>query len=189
MTIEQDFTNYVTGKIIDLALHGKCPDGYLDHILYWAQRGDLDPLVKVFESRKGSLRLKPAMLKFLAEVLRRAKKRNKKFPRMATADRQFEIATFVYLNKDHIGLIQAYKEAAKKFRYKNTRQIRAIWKKAEKFVITHFWELERLDLNLEAKNALKIYGRKLGIRSALLDTRYEIDTQGLKQHFFPGSGN
>ena len=86
---------FMSAQSTNEALKARCPSEYLDNqLLPWAQeKGDLNPLIEFFETRTHSIRLRPAMLKFLAEVLRRTKKPNKKIARLATGKRQFEIAT------------------------------------------------------------------------------------------------
>jgi hypothetical protein len=164
MTIDQKSRRFLAE---DFIVHkARCSNEYLDFLLQWAQQGDLNPLIEVFENCKRPLRLKPAMLKFLAEALRRVRKPEKNIARMATGERQYGIAVFVDGLKDHIGLMKAYQEAAKIFGYKDTKRVRDIYK--------HF-----------AKLAIEELEQPLGM--PLL--RYEIDAQGLKQHFFPESGN
>jgi hypothetical protein len=154
---------FLVMKLVRQQHEARCTDDYLDIVLECAQRGDLDPLIEVFENRKGSLRLKPAMLKFVAEVLRRAKKPNKKFPRLATTDRQFEIATFVQMQTARMGLTEAYKKAAERFEYKDTRQIRTIYTQYRKLCMLVLKQIEQTDFGDKEKRAAKRVCRKLGI--------------------------
>jgi hypothetical protein len=176
----------------------RCPDTYLDRVLQWAQQGDLDPLAEIFENRKSSLRLKPAMLELLAKVLRRAKKSDKNVARMATGDRHFQIATFVQMRKGRMGLTKAYQEAAKNFGYIDTRQIRRIYTNYRKLCMSHLEWLEQIaqsdSFDKEQKAGAKILVRKYTYDIPFLASkfgilRYEIDAQGLKEHFFAGTGN
>ena len=174
-------------KLLVERLKARCPWDYQDIVLHWAQKGDLNPLTEFFENRAvrtRSLRLKPSVLKFLAEVLRRAKKADKKIATMETVDRQFEIATFVHMRKASTGLTKAYEQAAEKFGYKGTRQIRTIYSEYRKFCELELlqWQAESMDFD-EQKKAGKRVQRKLGMPQV---ERYEIDPQALREHL--GSG-